>query len=301
METTMNDDFLGTDDDDLYELTDAEGKKNAKNVVNILLYLVLAAVVLITGAHAVMLVLSQTGNYTLAGESNMITTILTAIRVAFPLLVEAAAVVAGIGFIQSRWRKGQKTIGVGIELVWLLFAALNMITFFAVERGDPLQNWQMMWLQYGLPLSALVAGSLTYLLVRSDPEHKREQERVSAAESKAALRFNARRRAMLSPAMRRIEAQRAWVDVIKELKSAGYSRQQIEFMIQFTPELLMDNNGNGLSDILDDEPGRLSLADRLRGVIGNSAHDNGATQLAADGNGDVHLEPRGGGGDASRP
>ena len=50
----------------------------------------LAAVVIITGAHAVMLVLSQTAAYSMAGESSMITTVLTAIRVAFPLLVEMA-------------------------------------------------------------------------------------------------------------------------------------------------------------------------------------------------------------------
>jgi hypothetical protein len=115
------------ENDDLYELSGAEGKKNAQGLVTALLYLVLAAVVIITGAHAVMLVLSQTAAYT-AGTGSLIDTVLTAIRVAFPLLVELAAVVAGIGFIQARWRGAQKSVGLGIELIWLTFAAANMIT-----------------------------------------------------------------------------------------------------------------------------------------------------------------------------
>ena len=79
-------------DNDLYELTAEEGKRNAQGLINALLYLVLAAVVLITGAHAVMLVLSQTAAY--SGGSSLVDTVLTAIRVTFPLLVELAAVVA---------------------------------------------------------------------------------------------------------------------------------------------------------------------------------------------------------------
>ena len=80
------------ENDDLYELSAAEGKRNTKTLLNTLLYLVLAAVIVITGAHAVMLVLSQTAAFAMAGESSMVTTILTAIRVAFPLLVEMAEI-----------------------------------------------------------------------------------------------------------------------------------------------------------------------------------------------------------------
>ena len=255
----MNDFY---ENDDMYELTSAEGKKNALGIVQLLLYLVLAALVLITGAHAVMLVLSQTGQYTTAGEG-AVALILTGIRVAFPLVVELAAVVAGLGFIKSRWRRGQKTYGLAIELVWLVFAAINMVTFFAVERGQPLDNWQMVWVQYGLPLSALIAGSLTYMLVRSDPDHAREQERAASVERTNALRFKARQAAMLSPAMARIEAQRAWMDTIKELRAMGYTEQQIRFMTQYTPELMLDNDGNGRADVFDalgDSPNVIPLA-----------------------------------------
>ena len=268
--------------DDLYELTAEEGRQNARSLVRALLYLVLAAVIIITGAHAVMLVLSQTAAYE-TGQTGLVAGIMTAIRVAFPLIVEAAAVVAGIGFVQSRWRRGQKTVGLGIELTWLVFAAINMVTFFSIERGNELQNWQAAWIQYGLPLSALVAGALTYMLVRADPDHKRDEEHTAARERVQGVRFKARQRALLSPAMARIEAQRAWMDAIKELRAAGYTERQIAFMTQYTPDLLMDADANGRPDIMDAiephdrprvvPPARPSLADRARAALGISAYD----------------------------
>ena len=264
------------ENDDLYELSAAEGKRNAQGLINVLLYLVLAAVVIITGAHAVMLVLSQTAAYTFAGESSMVTTILTAIRVAFPLLVEAAAVVAGIGFIQSRWRGGQKTIGLGIELVWLLFAAVNMITFFAVERGAGLQGWQVMWVQYGLPLSALIAGALTYTLLRVDPAHKRDGERAATSERVDAMKFRFFQKARLSPAMLNIEKQRAFMMVIDDLRRQGYTEGQIRFMIQHTPELLADGDENGTPDVM--QLGNAPQAIPLARPVGNSTY--AATQPA---------------------
>lgn len=245
----MND-FFGSNGD-MYELTADEGRQNAGKAVKGLLYLVLTALVVITAAHAVMLVLSQTSTYAFAAQSGLVESILTGIRIAFPILVEVAAVVAGLGFIQSRWRGPQKTVGLSIELVWLVFAAANMITFFAVERGQTLQSWQVMWVEYGLPISALIAGALTYLLVRSDPDHTRSQEQAAAQERVTAVRFKARHQALLSPAMTRIEYQRAWMDAVKELRSAGYTEEQIRFMMQYTPDLLVDNDGNGRPDILD--------------------------------------------------
>lgn len=239
------------DNDNLYELTDLEGKRNAQGLINMLLYLVLAAVVIITGAHAVMLVLSQTAAYSFVGQDSMITTVLTIIRVAFPLIVEAAAVVAGIGFIQARWRGPQKSVGLAIELVWLIFAALNMITFFAVERGVTLQNWQTLWVQYGLPLSALIAGSLVYVLMRVDPAHKREIERAAMSELVDAKRFSFFERARLSPAMLDIERQRAYMQVVEDLRRAGYTDRQIQHMMRHVPELMFDGDENGTPDVLE--------------------------------------------------
>ncbi len=242
------------DNDNLYQLTDQESQRNVQGLVYGLLYLVLAAVVAITGAHAVMLVLSQTATYTFAAEDSLITTILTALRVAFPLLVEASAVVVGIGFIKARWQGPQKIVGLGIELIWLLFAALNMITFFAVERGQPLQSWQTTWIQYGLPLSALIAGALTYSLMRVDPAHRRQQEQAATAERVNAMRFQYFQKARLSPAMLNIERQRAYLQVIDDLRRQGYTDAQIRFMASHTPELTFDGDESDLPDVREVGP-----------------------------------------------
>jgi len=190
-------------------------------------------------------------------------TILTGIRVAFPIIVEAAAVVAGVGFIKSQWRGGQKAVGFGIELIWFLFAGANMITLFAIERGQELQGWQSSWIQYGLPLSALIAGVLAYALVRSDPEHKRANEQALAEEVAAANEFNAYQDARISPAMLLIQKRRAFRDVVRQLETQGYDAEEIALMTEYVPGLLPENVTPRTV-----KPNRPSLAARARDALG---------------------------------
>ena len=244
--------------DSKYPLQAAEAKENAKGYLNYLLYGVLAAVILITGAHAVMLVLSQAATYTVVAQDGAISSVLTIIRVAFPLMVEVAAIVAGVGFISSRWRGSQKGIGLAIEGVWFLFAAANMITFFAVERGQALQGWQSAWIQYGLPLSALIAGVLTYSLLRVDPDHKRANEEALAAETQRANKFNATNAVKTSAAMALIERRREWRDQINRLAAEGYTEDEIQFMTAYIPEL------QDMPTVASNPAPRLSTIDRVK-------------------------------------
>lgn len=233
-----------------FRLTDAEGKARLKRGTMVGLYLLLAIVILVTGAHAIMLVMSQAPEF--AGESGLVTTILNVIRLAFPVTVELAAIVAGLGFISAKWRDNQKWVGLGIELVWFIFAAANMITFFRVERGLGLETWQDSWINYGLPLSALIAGVLTYTLTRMDPDLKRKDEETAAEETIKMIRFSARRDVAISPQRQAIERQRAWIDFVQALRTQGYTREQIQYMLQDTPELLVDRDRDGTADLLED-------------------------------------------------
>ena len=244
-----------------YRLTDAEAKENAASGVRYLLYMVLAAVVIITAAHAIMLVLNQAAAFD-SGEG-LFGAILKGIRIAFPIIVEAAAVVAAVGFIKSQWRGGQKAVGFAIELVWFIFAAANMITLFAIERGQELQGWQSSWIQYGLPLSALIAGVLAYALVRSDPEHKRANERALAEELAAANEFNAYQDARISPAMLLIQKRRAFRDVVRQLETQGYDAEEIALMTQYVPDLAADHSRP--VTVPSDRP---SLTARVRDALG---------------------------------
>ena len=250
----MSDELDKTEYDDIYTLSDQEGKRNKRGLLNALLYLILAIVVVLTGAHGIMLVLSQTAGFELSGmgqDNGVVTMFLTAARISFPIIMEAAAVVAGIGFIQSRWRGTQRTYGAGIELAWLVFAGANMWSVFTLEMGGALQPWQLSWVQYGLPLSALVAGALTYMLLREDPDHKRQQERAATSEKIAGIRFRNFQKVMLSPEMMKIEQQMAYLQAVQRLKEMGYTPDQIRFLTQHIPELNRDADGNGTPDILE--------------------------------------------------
>jgi len=143
-------------------------------------------------------------------------------------------------------------------------------------------------------LSALIAGSLTYVLLRVDPSHKRDQERAATAERVDSMRFKFRQKALLSPAMLNIEKQRAFMMVVEDLRRQGYTESQIRFMIQHTPELLSDGDENGVPDVMQPAdapttiehqpaPRRRSWTDNLRedvaaaipqpSNVGNSTHD----------------------------
>jgi hypothetical protein len=249
----MNNEF-STDSETDFMLTDMESKKAWKQITTMLLYALLTIVIIITAAHGIMVVLHSTSAEYSAG-SGLTGMLLNMVRISFPVTVELAAIVAGLGFISSSWRKGQKWIALGIEVTWLVFAAANMITMFNVERGLPLQSWQENWISYGLPLSALIAGSLTYMLKRADPDHKRQDEAAAAVESDKMLKFSARRDVALSPQKRAIEKQKAWVDYINTLKTQGYTQAQIRFMMQAVPQLMFDNDGDGTADLLETESG----------------------------------------------
>lgn len=244
------------DDSVDFRLTDEEGKKNVKRFAMVGLYALLAVVVVVTGAHAIMLVMAQ-APAEIGANNSLLAKFLNAIRITFPIVVEAAAVVAGLGFIGAKWRKGQKTAAFLIELVWVVFAAANMITFFRIERGLALETWQVSWVDYGLPLSALVAGVLTYSLTRTDPDLKRKDEETAAEEKIKSIKFSSRRDVAISAQRMAIEKQRAWIDFIKDLQTKGYSDQQIRFMLQGVPELLVDGDGDGRMDLLESGDGAI--------------------------------------------
>lgn len=220
-----------------YPITAAQNQERAAQGVKMLAYIIVAVLVLVTGAHAVMLVLSEAASFTLAGQSGLMLMIFTALRVGFPLIVELAAVISVVGSIRGMWRGDQKTWATAIDGVWLVFAAANMITFFAIERGQELQGWQVNWLQYGLPLSGIIAGIMVTKLLLADPDHQREEEESAAAEGRAANEFNARIEVESSEPMKLIQRRRAWRDYINGLAAKGYSPDEIAFIIGYIPEL----------------------------------------------------------------
>lgn len=234
--------------DSNFRLTDQEAKEAARDMTTKALYVLLGAIVLITAGHGIMLVLLTSDALAFAGLTGII---LNVIRVAFPVVTEWGAVVAGLGFINAKWRKGQKTVALLIEIVWVVFAAANMITVFAIERNQQLQGWQNSWISYGLPMSALIQAILVYSLKRTDPDAKRLNEEAAAMEEVKMIRFSAKRDVAISPQMKAIEKQKQWLEFVTHLRTLGYTEAQIRFILADTPQLLIDGNRNGTPDLLE--------------------------------------------------
>ena len=267
----MSSEFSNETEND-FLLTDKESKEGWKTITTMLLYLLLAIVVIVTAAHGIMVVMYSTSDSYTAG-TGLTGVFLNMVRISFPVTVELAAVVAGLGFISSSWRKSQKWVAFGIEITWLVFAAANMITMFRIERGLPLESWQQNWISYGLPLSALIAGSLVYMLKRTDPDHKRKDEATAARESEKMMKFAVHRDVALSPQKRAIEKQKAWIDYINDLKTRCYTQAQIRFMMQSVPQLMFDDDRDGTPDLLEDEniiPGTARPAAATRAGFGDT-------------------------------
>lgn len=219
-----------------YPLSDEEAARGRAKAVTALMFAVLGSVVVITAAHAILLVLYTTSDFANTGDG-ILYTFLNVIRVSFPVVVEVAAVAIALGFITSAWREGQRTLGTFLEVTWILFAAANMITFFAVERGEELQGWQQNWVEIGLPISALIVASLTYMVLKADPAHKRANEGALAKEKKEAIEANARNAVDTSPAMQTIHERRVWRETVRNLSAEGYDADEIAYMTAHIPEL----------------------------------------------------------------
>lgn len=250
----------------LYPVSDAQAKERMRRNLQYLAYAVIGTLALVTGAHAVMIVLSETAAFTFAGQTGLVLLAMTVLRVSFPLLVEAAAVIHTVGAVNGAWKGDQKTWGGIIDGVWLIFAAANMITFFAIERGLALQGWQVNWLQYGLPLSGIIAGVLVTKMILSDPSHKRAEEETAAEEMRVGTEHGAKSAVANSEAMYAVLVRRSWRDYIRQLEAQGYDQDEIAFMLANVPELRSIQAPQPKQE-------RPSLADSVRGALSRNTHN----------------------------
>ena len=256
-----------------YPVSDAQAKERMRNGLKGLAYGVIGLMALITGVHAVMIVLSETAAFTLAGQTGLLLLLFTALRVGFPLVTELAAVIHTVGAVNGAWKGDQKTWGAIIDGVWLLFAAANMITFFAIERGAPLDNWQVYWLQYGLPLSGILSGVAVTKMILADPAHKRAEETAAAEEEKVGNEHAAKTAVEQSPAMYAVQVRRAWRDYVRELEASGYDEDEIAFMLANVPELRSISAPAPQQERRGIAARASAALDEARAAIGNSTHD----------------------------
>lgn len=233
-------------------------------------WLLLLLLAVVTAVHAITLVQAHT-HISAAGGN-----VFNVVRIGGVVLVELFAVVTAVLLATHRLRAKQKPAAMAVEAVWFVFAAVNLVSSFAVEAGGELPQFVGAWITYGLPVSALIMGALFYLTLRLDPDAARADDEAETLEMFARVRHAARQEVLASPQMRATIRQAEWMTLPAIVgRQMNLTQRQIDHLTRQAPELL-DLNGNGIADIHEaaPTPRRVPLAE-MQGNIEAAQHVNG--------------------------
>ena len=244
-----------------YAAYNNENKEGLKKIMVVLSWMALFALILITAFHAVSIVMRHHGSGT---------GVLYWLRVAAPIMTEVFTALVTVGFALHLWRGVQQWLGLSVEIIWILFASLNLMSDFTMEGGGMVGGALAYWINYGLPVSAVVTGVLFYFTLKSSPENRRVDAEKAAESQRAEDNFTSRQNVFDSPEFAAIQARRAWIDIVNGLKRDGYDDHEIDFMLQRQPQLAgyvpsEQVSRTTIEGQVDDATARPSLRDRLMG------------------------------------
>ena len=203
----------------------------------------LLGLAIVTAVHAVSITQYYTGLSTAGGDA------FAMIRVGGVVLVELFAVVTAVLLATHRLRAKQKPAAMAVELTWAAFAAINLVSSFAVEHGEELPQFVSTWVRYGLPIAALVMGIEFYVMLRLNPDAARADDEAELRERFTKIKHNARLEVMASPQMKAVIRQAEWQRLPPVIgRQMNLTEAQIQALVRQAPQLL-DLNGNGVPDI----------------------------------------------------
>lgn len=206
-------------------------------------WLLLAVLAVVTAVHAITLVQAHTHLSAAGGD------LFAIVRIGGVVLVELFAVVTAVLLATHRLRAKQKPVAMAVEGTWFVFAAVNLVSSFAVEAGGALPAFVTTWITYGLPVSALVMGALFYVTLRLDPDAARADDEAETVEMFARVRHTARKEVLASPQMKAVIRQAEWMTLPAIIgRRLNLSDGQITHLTRQAPQLL-DLNQNGVPDI----------------------------------------------------
>ncbi len=244
-----------------YAAYNTESNQALVKILNVTAWVALFVLIAITGVHAVSIVMRHHG----AG-----TGVLYWMRVAAPIMTEVFTALVTVGFALHIWRGVQRWLGLGVEIIWIVFASLNLISDFTMAATGTLGGVLGFWVAYGLPISALVTGTMFYFTLRTSPENTRIEAEKAAANKRTEDDFEARQDVFDTAEYEMIRRRRVWLDIANGLKREGYDDHEIAFMTQRTPQLTgydpSDHTPVVLENQADTQPAPpVSWLDRLRG------------------------------------
>jgi hypothetical protein len=206
-------------------------------------WLALGVLALVTALHAGSIAMTW-ANLSPAGGDLIAILSLTGI-----VLVEVFAVLIAVMFATHSIRAKQKPVAMAIEGLWFLFAAMNLISSFAMKHGGEMPAFVGYWVTYGLPIAGLVVGGLFYIVTRLDPDASRAEDDAELRETLLTHEHNAEIEVLNSEQMQAVIRQMKWQTMPQVIgRYLNLSQPQIDALIRQAPQLL-DLNMNGIADV----------------------------------------------------
>ena len=220
------------------------------SIAGFLGWLALAVLALATAGHALSITMTWANLNPTGGD---IMAILALIGVA---LVEVFAVLIAVMYATHYLRAKQKPVAMAIEGLWFLFAAVNLISSFAMKHGGDVPAFVGYWVTYDLPIAGLVVGGLFYVVVRLNPDAARADDVAELDEGFERVKHNAKIEVLNSPQMKAVIRQMTWEQLPPIIgRQMNLSERQIAALTGQAPQLL-DLNGNGVPDIQESQAAR---------------------------------------------
>lgn len=234
-----------------YDEIDLSGEATRSTLGNIAAWLgwaLLLGLAVVTGVHAVSITQHYTGLSATAGDAFAI------IRIAGVVLAELFAVVTAVLLATHTLRARQKPVAMAVEITWFAFAAINLISSFAVEHGGEMPAFVASWVRYGLPVAALIIGVQFYVMLRLDPDAGRADDMAELMEKFSHSQHLATVQVLNSEQMRAVLRQAAWQKLPSVIgRQLNLSDAQIDMLERQAPALL-DLNRNGVPDVHETQP-----------------------------------------------
>lgn len=242
-------------------LSGEAGRSTIGGIATFLGWLALGVLALATAGHAVSITMTWANLNPAGGD---VIAILALVGVA---LVEVFAVLIAVMYATHALRAKQKPVAMFVEATWFVFAAVNLISSFAMKHGGDMPAFVGTWVTYGLPIAGLVVGGLFYVVMRLDPDAARADDEAELGERFARLKHNAKLEVLASPQMKAVVRQMTWQQLPPVIgRQMNLSDQQIGALTGQAPQLL-DLNGNGVPDIHEAQPTSAAISEQLAGLI----------------------------------
>lgn len=245
------------DENDVFDLSGNASRGTMGTAASWLGWALLLGLAVVTAIHAISVTQHYTGLSAAGGNA------FTFIRIAGVVLAEAFAVVTAVMLATHRLRARQKPAAMALEITWAAFAGINLISSFAVEHGGDLPAFVSIWVQYGLPVAALIMGIEFYIMLRLNPDAGRADDEAELQERFTKIKHNARLEVMASPQMKAVIRQMTWQQLPPIIgRQMNLTDSQIAALTGQAPQLL-DLSGNGINERPARRPGFDELAAAL--------------------------------------